>query len=95
LRQPPRRNAVGSAPEICSVVEFAVAGGLIGYGPSIPRRGLSLVSTPVEFLKGEDPANLPVLQVARVELVINLRAAKMPGTTFPLTLLGRSDEVIE
>jgi putative ABC transport system substrate-binding protein len=82
-------------PAIANFIEFPKLGGLIGYAPSIPdefRHAASLVD---KILKGAKPADLPVEQPTRFQLVINLKAAKALGITVPPTLLATADEVIE
>jgi putative tryptophan/tyrosine transport system substrate-binding protein len=75
--------------------EFAAVGGLIGYGGSLAEafRGTGVYCG--RILKGDKPDDLPVQQVTKLELYINLKTAKALGLDFPLPLIGRANEVIE
>jgi putative ABC transport system substrate-binding protein len=81
-------------PSIAGNAGYAAAGGLIGYGPTgleVYRRAAALVA---KILKGAKPADLPVEQPTKLELVINLKTAKALGLTIPQPLLVRADELI-
>jgi putative ABC transport system substrate-binding protein len=82
-------------PAVHSVRDFAAAGGLVSYGGNIRDSHRQAGVYTARILKGEKPANLPVQQVTKVELTINLKTAKALGITVPNTLIGRADEVIE
>jgi putative ABC transport system substrate-binding protein len=86
------RHAV---PAIHQSRDFSIAGGLISYGGSFVESHRQAGVYTGRILKGENPADLPVQLVTKVELFINLKAAKTLGITVPLSLLGRADEVIE
>ena len=84
-----------SLPTIFQYREFAAAGGLMSYGSSLADAYRTVGAYAGRLLKGEKPADLPIQQVAKVVLAINLKTAKALGLSFPITLLGRADEVIE
>jgi putative ABC transport system substrate-binding protein len=84
-----------AVPSIFQTRRFAAAGGLASYGGNATDSDRLAGIYVGRVLKGEKPADLPVQQATKVELIINLKTAKALGLNVPLPLLGRADEVIE
>jgi putative tryptophan/tyrosine transport system substrate-binding protein len=89
------RALAARIPTSYSEKDFVESGGLISYGPNIPAlfsRAAELVD---KILRGAKPAEIPIEQPTKFELIINLKTAKALGLTVPQTLLAVADEVIE
>jgi putative ABC transport system substrate-binding protein len=84
-----------SVPVVFPRREFTVAGGLASYGTSLTEAYRQLGIYTGRILKGDNPADLPILLPSRYELVVNLKTAKVLGIETPTSILLRADEVIE
>jgi putative ABC transport system substrate-binding protein len=84
-----------AVPTISPYREFALAGGMMSYGGSLMDQYRLVGVYTGRILRGEKPADLPVQQSSKVEMIVNLKTAKAFGLSVPLPLLGRADEVIE
>jgi putative ABC transport system substrate-binding protein len=88
-------TAEARLPVMYQLREAVDRGGLMSYGASLPDLGRRAASYVDKILKGAKPADLPVEQPTKFELVINLKAAKALGLTIPPSVLGRADQIIE
>jgi len=87
--------ALHAVPAVYVYRGFPAAGGLMSYGPDLADSYRLVGIYTGKILNGAQPSDLPVEQVVKVELVINLKTSSALGVTFPRTILARADEVIE
>jgi ABC-type uncharacterized transport system substrate-binding protein len=85
----------GRLPTVSWPMDYAEGGALMAYGPHPPEMFRRVASHVDKILKGTKPADLPIDQPTKLELVINLKTAKALGLTIPPSLLARADQVIE